>query len=150
MTLSQIENLSVQELKLFEAFSEIEKEPDLAKRYVQARTDAKIRDEKLSEQGKEITKLKEDIAGLALNVHALQDEKNCLNDEIHRLEEISTRLNLEGRAEKTSLRSEISSLASTLKSEVEAKEKAISLAKGRRTVLAGLINQIAPLLVSEE
>lgn len=61
MTLTEIENLSAAELKsrkdeLVAAASQADP-AELAVRYVQARTDASLRDEKLSEQGKTITTL---------------------------------------------------------------------------------------------
>lgn len=61
MTTIEIENLSSAELKTKreELAEAIKGEADLAARYVQARFDAKQRDEKLAEQGKTITILQE-------------------------------------------------------------------------------------------
>lgn len=83
MTLTEIENLSFAELKekraeLIVAATGAE---DLAARYVQARTDAKHRDEKLSEQGRTIDALttgieaaKEKEAQLAAVIEAAKAE----------------------------------------------------------------------------
>lgn len=68
MTTTDVENLSYAKLK--EQHDELVKamqdQPpdDLARRYVQARTDAKARDEKMSEQGKTITELQLAIKAL--------------------------------------------------------------------------------------
>lgn len=66
MTLTEIENLALSDLKAKR--EEIVKElggGELAQRYVQARTDAKMRDEKLAEQGKTIEALQAGHAALA-------------------------------------------------------------------------------------
>jgi predicted transcriptional regulator len=61
MKISEIENLTFTELKsrhdeLIAAMKDVAT-PELAARYVQARTDAKQRDEKMSEQGRTIKEL---------------------------------------------------------------------------------------------
>lgn len=65
MKLHEIENLSVAELKArrSELATAIANEPvqEIASRYIQARTDAKARDEKLAEQGKAIADLEKQL-----------------------------------------------------------------------------------------
>lgn len=65
MSLANIENMPAAELKANREslVAESAKEPveQLAARYVQARTDAALRDEKLSEQGRTITLLQESL-----------------------------------------------------------------------------------------
>lgn len=62
-----IENMSVAELKASKnaIIAELQASPaELAARYVQARLDAKMRDEKLAQQGKYITQLEQTLAAL--------------------------------------------------------------------------------------
>lgn len=81
MNIAEIENLSADELKTrregLKAELAVEIEPEtLALRFLQAREDAKRRDEKLSEQGKEITKLQAavDVATTGLAKSAKETE----------------------------------------------------------------------------
>lgn len=65
MKISEIEGLSFAELKARRAdiLAGLDETPEvLAKRYLQARTDAAMRDEKLAEQGVKIKSLSEDLA----------------------------------------------------------------------------------------
>jgi hypothetical protein len=66
MTTTEVENLTFDEFEkrrdeLVAAMKEVPA-AELAARYVQARTDAKCRDEKMGEQGKTITELQESLA----------------------------------------------------------------------------------------
>ena len=86
MTIQEIENMTFAELKarqseLIEAMKDT-LPTELAARYVQARLDAKQRDEKLSEQGQTITNLNEALQTraeqLALADRALADERGAV------------------------------------------------------------------------
>ena len=77
MTITDIENLSFAELKakrveLIEAAKAVPLD-DLAARYVQARTDATARDEKLAEQGKTIIALQDGLAAAKQQNGSLQE-----------------------------------------------------------------------------
>lgn len=78
MDLIEIENLSFAELKakraeLVEAAKTVPPE-QLAERYVQARMDAKQRDEKLAEQGRTIALFQDSLAAVQKEVQAAQAE----------------------------------------------------------------------------
>lgn len=78
MSIHEIENLSFAELKekraeITEALKGIPVE-ELANRYLQARTDAKQRDDKLSEQGKTITALQDGLAASKQQTEVTQAE----------------------------------------------------------------------------
>lgn len=78
MNIAEIENLSFSELKaggvnLVEAAQKLPAE-ELAARYVQARTDAKQRDEKLAEQGETIRALHEGLGAGKEKVQSLNAE----------------------------------------------------------------------------
>lgn len=65
--LTRVENMTAQELKdsrseLIEDLTSFGNVTELAQRYVQARLDAKMRDEKMAEQGKQITDLNEEVS----------------------------------------------------------------------------------------
>lgn len=142
MTLVEIENLTAAELKSRKAElieqAKKAKVDELAARYVQARTDATIRDEKLHEQGVTITSLNE----------ALLSEKNLsasLRSEISKVVGDFNDLNAINKQSKA----DIEELKGGL-------FVATSLAKRRRGALAdvmALANQlntkIAPLLTEE-
>lgn len=78
MQTTQIENMSAADLKAQKAeiVTAIAAAPpeDLAGRYVQARIDASLRDEKLSEQGQTITTLNEALGLAKGEIARLQDE----------------------------------------------------------------------------
>lgn len=79
MKLTEIENLSHEELKaqkdaLIEAAAQVEI-AELAARYVKARTDAKQRDEKLSEQGRTID-------ALSLGLEAAKEQNESLKSSL--------------------------------------------------------------------
>lgn len=84
MQLTKIENLSAAELKsrreeladAVVAAAEIDRE-ELAARYVQARLDAKLRDEKLAEQGQTIGSLNGSIDLLQREVNRLESDLNA-------------------------------------------------------------------------
>jgi chromosome segregation ATPase len=91
MTFSEIENLPAAELKarfneLAAAARKLNAE-ELASRYVQARLDSKLRDEKLAEQGATITNLNdlmrikvERIADCEAMLEKLEQELACLKE----------------------------------------------------------------------
>jgi hypothetical protein len=79
MTFAEIENLSFAELKeqkagILKSLGESDK-AELAARYVQARTDAKLRDDKLGEQGRTLT-------ALEAGVNSLTEQKVSLEQQL--------------------------------------------------------------------
>jgi len=142
MTTAEIENMGVAELKqrrleLVASMKEVPAE-ELATRYVQARTDAKMRDEKMAEQGKTIAEL-----------HSALDASRKTADE-----EAVTRAalgkNIDSMiAERNQLNEQLTASKGQLRSATDALGKVEALAKRRRTVLADITQLIAPMLVEE-
>lgn len=142
MTLIEIENLTFAELKSHRSEAiEAAKAADvgeLAARFVDARTDAKQRDEKLGEQGKIIVLLQDSLERAAQQFAEFQRradaaEQSCTvaNNTIAGL-----------RDELAKAREELSLLAKD-------RDTAVTLAKARRGALAEIMKTIAPLLVQE-
>jgi len=79
MTLHNIENMSAADLKAqrpeLVAAAEAADKKELAGRYVQARTDASLRDEKLAEQG-------ETIKGLQLGLRSVEQQNAVAEDKL--------------------------------------------------------------------
>lgn len=142
MVTADIENLSASELKqrrveLTKEMSEVA--PDaLASRYVQARLDAKMRDEKLAEQGTTITLLQSSL-----------EEKNA------QLDDATTKIDAANKQIDSTAKALTASQAETREWKGHAEKatgdllKVASLAKRRREVLAQLVSMISPLLVEE-
>lgn len=142
MTLIDIENMPFADLKakraeLIEAAS-LADIRDVAVRFVDARTDAKQRDEKLSEQGRTITALND----------ALDARVTELRDAAKSTAELTAQL---ATADAT-----IQSLRESLaKSQAECgvlateRDAAVQLAKARRVGLAAVMTTISPLLAAE-
>lgn len=74
MTTVEVENMSADELNAQKKLlpDSVREEPELAERYIQARLDAKQRDQRMSEMGVEITAKDARIAQLEDQVAALQ------------------------------------------------------------------------------
>lgn len=89
MTITDIENLSAAELKerREELAAAIAGSPseELASRYVQARMDAKLRDDKLSEQGTTITALTESVSLGQREIARLQEQSDTQGKQIGKL-----------------------------------------------------------------
>lgn len=142
MTLIDIENLTFAELKsqratLIEAARKADM-AELATRFVDARTDAKQRDEKLAEQGKRIDQQQAlmDRTLKTLDEHeqrANQAERDCAASNGKINEQLEAMAVLEKRLRKA-------------ESDCVAAEQ---LAKSRRSVLADIMQQVAPLLAQE-
>lgn len=157
MNFAEIENCSFAELKANR--DELLKKlggNELAERYLQARTDAKQRDEKLAEQGATIAAL--NAGAEALQGKILQREQECRaveaqlaesHAQIKRLEEmneeIEARLTKVIEAEK----SNGNLLAEHLNQQRVRAEAAEQLAKARRTALASVMQVISPVLAAE-
>lgn len=142
MTISEIENLSYAELKARrEELIEAAAADDggvLAQRYVQARTDAKLRDEKLAEQGQTIDALK---AGYA----ALQEKSAAQDAQIKELE-----TKLQDALKRVS--EDIASLQDAkqqIGAEMMRADQCEALAKARRVALASIMQIISPVLAAE-
>lgn len=142
MTLTEIENLTAAELKSRRA--ELEQAAaaapvaDLAHRYVQARHDAAMRDEKMSEQGRTITALQQALDDLKAKSSQQAGEIATLQRAV---DEAETMIASE-RTANQNLREQIT----------EASRKAHTwreLAKARRAVLARITSEVAPLLAEE-
>lgn len=160
MKLSEIENLSHADLKAkrAELIEAIKGEPaaELAARYIQARTDAKMRDEKLSEQGE--------------TIKALQDGMRAAGDKIGHLQDEILKKGLEWGATVKGLQTQVGNLKGDVQTNADAfnelnkrardLEKSVasteSLAKARRAALADVMQfamqlsaKVAPLLATE-
>ena len=157
MTLAEIENLSFADLKakrdeLVEAAAGVpaDKQPEqylhnLAARYVQARTDAKMRDEKLGDQ--------------AATIKALQDGMGALQTKAATAEALAGKsadqcVTLANRADE--LANQIVALKSQLAAETTRANTAEKLAKDRRAALADVMGfagqlgaKVSPLLAQE-
>lgn len=153
MNLSEIENLSGAELKakrneLVTAIWD-EKPTDLAERYVQARTDATLRDEKLGQQGKTIALLQKaleeanaDKAALTATVNTLDAAVKQLQKDIENQASSFATAKAEGEATLAERDATIAALTSE-------RNAAITLAKARRVALASIAGIINPLLADE-
>lgn len=137
MTLAEIENLTYAELKekkdeILASVLEVQKVEDIAARYVQARTDAKMRDEKMSEQGKTIAAMQEGVGALKGKIDHLGETLK---------QEVTLRLGVEeelkraqralvdytGNSEKTeaSLKEKLDTAKSSIKILVEERDAAV-------------------------
>ena len=106
-----IENMTAAELKAQQAavISGLEGESDLASRFVRARLDAKLRDEKLAEQGVTITELQSALQTVRQTAESLKSQlEQCEKERDScqaQLEETKTLLN-EARARGDRLKTE--------------------------------------------
>lgn len=150
MTIIDVENMTAAELKEKRAEialllsdqcrgnAGVAHSHDLSQRYVQARMDAKVRDEKLAEQGKTIS--------------ALQDGTQAAKERVVMLQTELEKAKKEAAANHDSLKREMDAGAETC----FALKTAESLAKARRLALADVMifaaqlqAKVAPLLVQE-
>ena len=142
MMIAEIENLSHAELKaqreaIIEAAGGAEK-AELASRYVQARTDAKLRDEKLAEQGK--------------TIDALTGGHDALLGQLSHREQEVKELTQKLEAALKSLSEKIGELAKSKQetgAEMMRADAAEKLAKERRKALAEIMKVISPVLAGE-
>lgn len=157
MTLIEIENLSAAlgaaELKarkaeLVDAAAAADA-AELAARYVQARIDARMRDEKLAEQGRTIGLL-QDALEKAKQVEAeLRGAKERAAALEAAIAELTAKQEAESRQAAAALDAAIADLTAKLDAEACRATAATALARERRAVLANLQVQIAPLLAAE-
>lgn len=114
MDIHKIENLSFEELKTRKAeLLETLKAAsggDLAVRYLQARTDAKQRDEKLAEQGKTIAHLDELLATVKQQGEEFRAKLTLANDSLKTVRESARQTTL---ADKTAMGEIVASLKTT-------------------------------------
>lgn len=99
MTLTNVENLSAQELKTLSRTGcpdEVKNDPELGKRYLQARSDAKLRDERMAQQGALITELQVQSAAMRLELRGLtakltdsEYEREQLSNQVVRTENLA-------------------------------------------------------------
>lgn len=153
MTLTEIENLSFADLKarrdeLLASLKDADR-AELTARYLQARTDAKQRDEKLAEQGQTIT-------ALQAGVEALTREKAKLESDLSASHELVLKREGECRAVEVELdkcKSEavtaIQKLTADLAQETARANAGEALAKARRKALADVTGICNPLLAAE-
>lgn len=153
MTLIEIENLSAADLKAKKAeLVEVAKAADvgeLAARYVQARTDATCRDEKLAEQGTTITALHESLAAHKAKIDKMAAEAE---DAGRVASENEARLAQAIDNSQKSLAETHATLVKTadrLKQVETERDAALALAKARRAVLADVMTKVGPLLAAE-
>lgn len=142
VTLIDIENMSAAEIKQrWDDCADAARgtnAADLAQRYVQARFDAKLRDEKLAEQART-------IEGLSTGLESAREANDGWKSKV---EEMRTRI---AEAEHLAISNgqrivEMREEISAIKKRAEAAEK---LAKDRRGALADIMTTIAPLLAQE-
>lgn len=140
--LQEIENMSYADLKAQRAdlIAKVESAPvkELATRYVQARTDAAGRDEKLSEQGRTITILQEALE--AEKSRAVAAEKRAA--EVESLRQASAQQAVKFNAA-------LEALAKELQAEKAEGARFKGLAKSRRQAVAAVVQMLSPLLVDE-
>lgn len=168
MNLTDIENMTHAQLKErhAELVAEAAKQPAdaLAARYVQARTDAKQRDEKLAEQGKTITLLQQSLDKAAAELESSDSELAKAQGQLAEQERVIaahiTAANdtlMAHAAELDQLRKgAIQPLKESLAATVKERDAALSLARSRRTALADVMtfagqlqSKVAPLLAEE-
>lgn len=142
MNISDIENLSSAELKarrdeLLAALKDAAP-ADVAARYLQARTDARLRDEKLAEQGATITALQSGLAAATERIESYGQTLATATQTIAALKD-------EGLAAKA----DVETLTDRLVAETARADQATALAKARRGVLAVILHEITPLLAQE-
>ena len=143
MQLSEIENLDAAALKagrseLIEA-AKAAPAAELAARYVQARTDAKQRDQKLAEQGETIKHLQSALDEAAKREAGARSET----------QQAETAAS-EAKKQIAALKDEAVGLTEELRA-LRAERAAVSKkAQGRRTVLADVMKLIAPQLAAED
>lgn len=150
MNLSEIENLSFADLKAKR--EELVKAigcGELAERYVQARTDAKMRDEKLSEQGKTIEALQAGTTALTEKSNDLESQRQVAIDRCKRLEETLERRMSEAQEELDKRAAAIDQANAACSAETKRANAAESLAKSRRKALAEVTGICNPLLAAE-
>lgn len=157
MTLNEIENLSFADLKtkrdeLLAGLKEAD-HAELASRYVQARTDAKQRDEKLGEQGQTIAALQSGYQALeresAGTISDLRAQLEKAEGRANRLETMN--VNIEERLTKAveAEKANVAKLQADLAQETTRANAAEALAKNRRKGLADVAGIINPLLAAE-
>lgn len=153
MNLSEIENLSAADLKAkrAELSAALKAEPpdDLAERYVQARTDAKLRDDKLGEQGKTISllqaaldKASQDNVDLVSSVRISEAQVKDLEAQIEQLKSAAS-------AYKATADVTLAERGATISTLTAERDAARALAKARRVALATIAGTINPLLADE-
>lgn len=84
MSIIEIENMTAAQLKerASELAEQVNDDQDLAIRYVQARLDAKLRDEKLAEQGKTIALLQDALESAKMDYGAMAEKNDVLANSI--------------------------------------------------------------------
>jgi hypothetical protein len=139
MQIHEVENLSAAELKARKAeLIEALGGGELAQRYVQARTDAKMRDEKLSEQGGMIAALTNGNTALEEKLQSLSTRTGELVNDLEA-----------SNARSASLLEQLSAAQKETTGQELRAVDAEKLAKARRVALANVMQFVAPLLVSE-
>lgn len=142
MNLIDIENLPFADLKSRRA-ELIEQaarstQADLAARFVDARTDAKHRDERMSEQGRTIASLND---GLDAKSHELELAKA-------RVVDLEQQVQAYVR-EVSKFQEEVAAFKESLRVANRERDIATALSKSRRGALATVMQTIAPLLADE-
>ena len=168
MTLAEIENLSFADLKakrdeLVEAAAGVpaDKQPEqylhnLAARYVQARTDAKMRDEKLGEQAATIKALQDGMGALQTKAETASAAVAALKAQLEKEAAESTRKEEALTDAVATERAIIADLQAKLSEAITRGNEATALAKARRTALADVMAfagqlgaKVSPLLAQE-
>lgn len=157
MNLHEIENMTAAELKADKSelieLAKAEPVADLAARYVQARTDAKIRDEAMAVQGTTITQLGAALESLTKERDGLKtelaQEKQAGSAELARVDKLrKDSLDILAQAAEHRAKT-LAELEAQFAAMTESRNAAQSLAVARRAALATLMNTISPLLAAE-
>lgn len=143
MTLQEIENLSYDELKANRetvlADVKNSKFAEVAERYLQARIDAKQRDEKLAEQGKTITLLQ---AGHDQLTDALNAKTELLSAAHGAIDQ--------GRQKQAELTAEIERLRGLLRAETDKSARLQSCAVKHQNALTGALKLLSDAVAMNE
>lgn len=133
MQLNEIVNLTAAELKVKrqELMDSIEPDKVLAARFLQALTDAKLRDEKLAEQGITISNLNTALARTNSKIVELEAALTKANERIDLMQADNTKV--------------VAEMTDSIMRAATAEQRA----KARRVALASIMALISPLLAAE-
>lgn len=151
MTISEIENMDAATLKASKAAAveAVKGAPELATRYVQARLDATIRDEKLAEQGKTISALHDAAEASKTREAELETQIQEARAELERESQRASAKAVGIDQKLTEALDRYVKLNAQFTDVSARVAKAEALAKSRRTALADVAALINPKLAEE-
>lgn len=140
--LQEIENATAEQLKERKAeFVERAQESgsaELATRFINARLDAKVRDQRLAEQAEQLAALQTAV-----------QNSNQANSDMRKQLEGAAQLGKTFEEFREQVSKQVAALQEKLKAAEERAAKAEALASSRREVLGQIMNAITPVLVGE-